>query len=97
MKLRHKVLVVDDELHIRRLIRAALERADYAIVEAENAREATEKLRDERPDITLLDLGLPDRDGLELVPLFKQQSDTTLRATPPRRKSRRSTSAPTTI
>jgi two-component system KDP operon response regulator KdpE len=78
MKLRHKVLVVDDELHIRRLIRAALERADYAIVEAENAREATEKLREERPDITLLDLGLPDRDGLELVPLFKQQSGTTL-------------------
>ncbi len=78
MKLRHKVLVVDDELHIRRLIRAALERADYAIVEAENAREATELLRQERPDITLLDLGLPDRDGLELVPLFKQQSDTTL-------------------
>jgi len=78
MKVRHKVLVVDDELHIRRLIRAALERADYAIVEAENAREAAERLRAERPDITLLDLGLPDRDGLELVPLFKQQSDTTL-------------------
>lgn len=78
MKVRHKILVVDDELHIRRLIRAALERADYAIVEAENAREATGLLRAERPDITLLDLGLPDRDGLELVPLFKQQSDTTL-------------------
>lgn len=78
MKVRHKVLIVDDELHIRRLIRAALERADYAIVEAENAREAAERLRAERPDITLLDLGLPDRDGLELVPLFKQQSDTTL-------------------
>lgn len=78
MKVRHKILVVDDELHIRRLIRAALERADYAIVEAKNAREAAERLRAERPDITLLDLGLPDRDGLELVPLFKQQSDTTL-------------------
>lgn len=78
MKVRHKILVVDDELHIRRLIRAALERADYAIVEAENAREAAERLRAERPDITLLDLGLPDRDGLELVPLFKQQSNTTL-------------------
>ncbi|WP_428630201.1 response regulator [Sphingopyxis sp.] len=78
MKVRHKVLIVDDELHIRRLIHAALARADYAIVEAENAREAMERLRDERPDITLLDLGLPDRDGLELVPLFKQQSDTTL-------------------
>lgn len=78
MKVRHKVLIVDDELHIRRLIHAALARADYAIVEAENAREALERLREERPDITLLDLGLPDRDGLEIVPLFKQQSDTTL-------------------
>ncbi|OHD01285.1 MAG: DNA-binding response regulator [Sphingopyxis sp. RIFCSPHIGHO2_01_FULL_65_24] len=78
MKVRHKVLIVDDEFHIRRLIHAALARADYAIVEAENAREALERLREERPDITLLDLGLPDRDGLELVPLFKQQSDTTL-------------------
>lgn len=78
MKVRHTILVVDDEHHIRRLIRAALERADYAIVEAENAREATDRLREERPDITLLDLGLPDRDGLELVPLFKRQSDTTL-------------------
>lgn len=78
MKVRHKILVVDDELHIRRLIRAALERADYAIVEAENARGAVDLLRSERPDITLLDLGLPDRDGLELVPLFKQHSDTTL-------------------
>ena len=78
MKVRHKILVVDDEMHIRRLIHAALARADYAIVEAENAREAMEWLRDERPDIVLLDLGLPDRDGLELVPLIKQQSDTTL-------------------
>ena len=74
MKVRHKVLIVDDELPIR----AALERANYAIIEAANAREATERLREERPDIVLLDLGLPDRDGLELVPLFKQQSDTTL-------------------
>ena len=78
MKVRHKVLVVDDELHIRRLIHAALARADYAIVEAENARDALDMLRQERPDIVLLDLGLPDRDGLELVPLVKQQSDTTL-------------------
>ncbi|MCW2413403.1 MULTISPECIES: response regulator [unclassified Sphingobium] len=78
MNVRHKVLIVDDEPHIRKLIHTALARADYAIVEAENAREAMERLKAERPDISLLDLGLPDRDGLELVPLFKQQSDTTL-------------------
>lgn len=78
MKVRHKVLIVDDEPHIRKLIHVALTRADYATVEAETAREALVKLREERPDISLLDLGLPDRDGLELVQLFKQQSDTTL-------------------
>jgi len=78
MKVRHKVLVVDDEPHIRRLIGAALARADYATVEAENARQALDLLRDERPDVVLLDLGLPDRDGLELVPLIKRQADTTL-------------------
>jgi two-component system KDP operon response regulator KdpE len=78
MKVRHKVLVVDDEPHIRRLIGAALARADYATVEAENARQALDLLRDERPDVVLLDLGLPDRDGLELVPLVKRQADTTL-------------------
>lgn len=78
MNKRHTVLIVDDEPHIRRLIHAALSRADYATIEAATAREALEKLRSERPDISLLDLGLPDRDGLELVPLFKQQSDTTL-------------------
>ncbi|MCW2395824.1 MULTISPECIES: response regulator [unclassified Sphingobium] len=78
MNVRHKVLIVDDEPHIRKLIHTALARADYAIVEAENAREAMERLKAERPDISLLDLGLPDRDGLELVPLFKQQSETTL-------------------
>lgn len=78
MNKRHKVLIIDDETHIRRLIHVALTRAGYDMVEAENAREALDRLRSERPDISLLDLGLPDRDGLELVPLFKQQSDTTL-------------------
>ncbi|MDF0544753.1 response regulator transcription factor [Sphingobium sp. H39-3-25] len=78
MTVRHKILIVDDEPQIRRLIHVALTRADYATVGASNAREAMELLRRERPDVCLLDLGLPDRDGLELVPLIKQQSETTL-------------------
>jgi two-component system KDP operon response regulator KdpE len=78
MTVRHKILIVDDEPQIRRLIHAALTRADYATVEAQNAREAMDLLRRERPDVCLLDLGLPDRDGLELVPLIKQQSEATL-------------------
>jgi len=78
MSNRIKVLIVDDEPHIRRLLQTALTRADYTCIEAENARAALDRLRADRPDVVLLDLGLPDRDGLELVPLIKQQSDTTL-------------------
>lgn len=78
MNIRHKVLIVDDEPHIRRLIQTALTRADYATLEAENAREALERMRQDRPEVVLLDLGLPDRDGLELVPLLKQNAETTL-------------------
>lgn len=78
MNIRHKVLIVDDEPHIRRLIQTALTRADYATLEAENAREALDRMRQDRPEVVLLDLGLPDRDGLELVPLLKRNAETTL-------------------
>ncbi len=66
-----KILVVDDEPAIRRLLATSLTRAGYRIVEAENAREALAALHIDKPDAVLLDLGLPDRDGLELVPLLR--------------------------
>ena len=65
----HKVLIVDDESAIRRLLKAALKRADYSVVETASAREAVSALDIDKPDAVLLDLGLPDRDGLELVPI----------------------------
>jgi two-component system KDP operon response regulator KdpE len=64
-----KVVIVDDEAAIRRLLRAAMERAGYKVVEASTGREALSSLDIDRPDAVLLDLGLPDRDGLELVPI----------------------------
>jgi len=76
--LAYKVLIVDDEPQIRRLLRNTLLRADYNVAEAASAREAMRILGIERPDAILLDLGLPDRDGLELVPLIRAQSDATL-------------------
>lgn len=66
-----RILIVDDEPAIRRLVRVAAERADYTVVEAADGHEALAKARAPVPDLVLLDLGLPDRDGLELVPLFK--------------------------
>ena len=78
MSLAHKVLVVDDEPPIRRLLRNTLERADYDVALAADAREAMRMLSMLKPDAVLLDLGLPDRDGLELVPLIRAQSDAAL-------------------
>ena len=65
-----KIVIVDDEPAIRRLLRAALERAGYKVVEASSGREALSSLDIDRPDAVLLDLGLPDREGLELIPLI---------------------------
>ena len=68
-----KVLVVDDEPQIRTLLRATLGRAGYAIAEAANAREALSAKSIDKPDLILLDLGLPDRDGLELVTALRAE------------------------
>lgn len=65
------VLVVDDEPAIRKLLAASLGRAGHRVVEASNAREALNAVHIDKPEAALLDLGLPDRDGLELVPLIK--------------------------
>jgi two-component system KDP operon response regulator KdpE len=72
MSLAPKILIVDDEAAIRRLLDAALSRAGYRTIEAATAREAMTAVQIDKPDAVLLDLGLPDRDGLELVPLLKQ-------------------------
>ena len=66
-----KVLIVDDEPQIRILLRATLGRAGYAVAEAATAREAVNAKAIDKPDLILLDLGLPDRDGLELVNLLR--------------------------
>lgn len=63
-----KILVVDDEAAIRRLLEATLVHAGYRVAAAANGREALSLLAIEKPDVVLLDLGLPDRDGLGLLP-----------------------------
>jgi two-component system KDP operon response regulator KdpE len=65
-----KILIVDDEPQIRILLRGILMRGGYEVVEAASAREALTSKAIDRPDLVLLDLGLPDRDGLELITAF---------------------------
>ena len=73
-----KVLIIDDEPQIRHLLRVTLARADYEVAEAGNANDALALLKTFAPDVVLLDLGLPDRDGIELIPLIKHQSTAVL-------------------
>ena len=68
-----KVLVVDDEPQIRTLLKATLGRAGYSVIEASTAREALNAKSIDKPDLILLDLGLPDRDGLELVTALRAE------------------------
>lgn len=65
-----KILIVDDDPAIRRLLTRTLDRAGYTVVEAGDARGALNGRDIDKPDLILLDLGLPDRDGLELLPLL---------------------------
>lgn len=65
------VLVVDDEPAIRRLLRTGLSRVNYRVLEAGTAKEAMTSVQIDKPEVVLLDLGLPDRDGLELIPIIK--------------------------
>lgn len=61
------VLVADDEPPMRRFLRASLAASGYRVVEAESASEATARIADHNPELVLLDLGLPDADGVEVV------------------------------
>jgi two-component system, OmpR family, KDP operon response regulator KdpE len=73
-----RILVVEDDAHIRRLLRVAIERAGYAAGEAATGREALSLVDIEKPEIVLLDLGLPDRDGLELIQLIRSRGPAVL-------------------
>ncbi|PLW67355.1 phosphate regulon transcriptional regulator PhoB [Pseudohalioglobus lutimaris] len=70
------VLIVDDELAIRDMLRMALEMAGYRCIEAENIQQAHALIFDERPDIILLDWMLPGGSGLELMRRLKREEST---------------------
>ena len=61
------VLVIDDERQIRRLLRVSLEAHGYAVNEAATGEDGLNALQGVKPDLVLLDLGLPDRDGQEVL------------------------------
>ena len=69
------ILVVDDEPKITRLVRDYLETAGFAVISAGDGQEAVMRARTERPDLVVLDLGLPRLDGLDVTRRLRQDSD----------------------
>jgi two-component system alkaline phosphatase synthesis response regulator PhoP len=69
------ILVVDDEPKIARLLRDYLERAGFGVSIAHDGREALMRARTERPDLVILDLGLPALDGLDVTRQLRRDGD----------------------
>jgi len=68
------VLVVDDEIQIRRYLQISLENAGYNVITAETGEEGIARIASSSPDIVILDLGLPDIDGLSFVRRVREWS-----------------------
>jgi two-component system, OmpR family, KDP operon response regulator KdpE len=75
MSAKTQVLVVDDEAAILRFLRPALEANGYEMASAGTVAEATKRIAAESPDIVLLDLGLPDGDGKDVIRRAREWSD----------------------
>ena len=69
-----KILIIDDEPQIRRFLRASLTAHDYQVVEAEDGKSAVKTCTVEKPDLVILDLGLPDIDGLDVISSIREWS-----------------------
>jgi two-component system, OmpR family, alkaline phosphatase synthesis response regulator PhoP len=69
-----RILIVDDEPKITQLVRDYLERSGFAVVTARDGREAVMRARTDRPDLIVLDLGLPDLDGLDVTRQLRRDS-----------------------
>src|SRR5438094_7308692 len=70
-----RILIVDDDPQIRRVLRMALVAQGYEILDARNGEEALEKLRDEKTDLIILDVNMPGMSGLETCRSIRSTSD----------------------
>jgi two-component system, OmpR family, response regulator len=73
--LTHRILIVDDDLHIREVIRVALRKAGMTVFEARDGKEALTRFAGDRPDLIILDIGMPEFDGLDVCREVRKSSD----------------------
>ncbi len=73
---KNTILIVDDEEQIRKMLNIFLDAADFKVVESENGKQAIRMAASVKPDLIILDLGLPDMDGKEVVTALRQWAQT---------------------
>jgi two-component system, OmpR family, response regulator len=73
--LAHRILIADDEGHIREVLRVALRKAGMDVIEARDGKEALARFAADRPDLLVLDIGMPEFDGLEVCREVRKSSD----------------------
>jgi two-component system KDP operon response regulator KdpE len=71
-----RILIVDDERQIVRMLRASLQSSGYEVVSAENGQDALERVHSERPDLIITDLAMPVMNGIELTQAVRQLTQT---------------------
>ena len=71
----HVALIIDDEVQIRRLLRLVLEGEHYKVHEAETGQQGLMEIATRKPDVVLLDLGLPDLEGLQVLKRLREWSE----------------------
>lgn len=76
MERKYKILAVDDEPHIRRLVQVNLERHGYEVVTAADGKDALEKVASEKPDLVVLDVMMPYMDGFEVLQALRKNPET---------------------
>ncbi len=76
MEKKYKILAVDDEPHIRRLVQVNLERHGYEVITATDGKDALEKIATEKPDLVVCDVMMPYMDGFEVLQTLRKNADT---------------------
>jgi two-component system, OmpR family, KDP operon response regulator KdpE len=71
---RNTILIVDDEEEIRKMLNIFLDTSDFKVVESENGKQAIRMAASIKPDLVLLDLGLPDMDGKDIIQSIREWS-----------------------
>jgi DNA-binding response OmpR family regulator len=77
MRKKKKILVIDDADGIRKFLKITLENYQYTVIESNEGANGIEKFKSEKPDMVILDLGLPDIDGIDVLKTIRAFDDKT--------------------